>query len=122
MSDSVASKLRRPRPLDPYYAPWRGYRLRFWIFWMVWVGLAFAFALGQGPLQRLPEAIRNFLGLAVPFFPFVFFPASVGRWKCPRCAKPFLTAAVFPNVFARKCVHCGLPKWAPEDPDRRGKG
>ena len=33
-------------------------------------------------------------------------------FRCPRCGKPFFTTTWYRNPFARKCVHCGLPKYA----------
>lgn len=40
-------------------------------------------------------------------------------WRCPRCHQPFFTRrwrwCTFHNVFARRCLNCGLPKWAPHD-------
>jgi hypothetical protein len=33
------------------------------------------------------------------------------RWPCPRCGRPFGKTFWWHNPFARKCVHCGLPKW-----------
>jgi hypothetical protein len=42
-------------------------------------------------------------------------------WSCPRCGKPFHTRisrfARWVNPFARRCIHCGLPRWAQSDPD-----
>jgi hypothetical protein len=37
----------------------------------------------------------------------------LSQWRCPRCGKWF-TAKWWYNkgFFARKCVHCGLPKYA----------
>lgn len=34
-------------------------------------------------------------------------------WPCPRCGRPFHASWCYGNLFARRCVHCGLPKWAP---------
>jgi hypothetical protein len=35
-------------------------------------------------------------------------------WACPRCGRPFHLGWFYGNPFARRCVHCGLPKWAPK--------
>lgn len=38
---------------------------------------------------------------------------SVLRFRCPRCNEPFgATRWYNKSVFARKCVHCGLPKYS----------
>ena len=39
-------------------------------------------------------------------------------FRCPCCKKHFYTRVLSGNAFARSCVHCGLPNWAP-GPDGR---
>jgi hypothetical protein len=34
-------------------------------------------------------------------------------WPCPSCGRPFFLTWLGNNCFARRCLHCGLPKWAP---------
>jgi hypothetical protein len=34
------------------------------------------------------------------------------RWSCPSCGRCFHVCWWHGNVFARRCVHCGLPRWA----------
>ncbi len=41
-------------------------------------------------------------------------------WKCPQCGKRFFMTWYISNSFGRKCLHCGLPKWA--DPEDDGEG
>jgi hypothetical protein len=34
-------------------------------------------------------------------------------FDCPRCGKPFSTTYLYsPGWLARKCLHCGLPKYS----------
>ena len=33
--------------------------------------------------------------------------------RCPRCENRFFIRGFGRNHFARRCLHCGLPKWAP---------
>jgi hypothetical protein len=33
-------------------------------------------------------------------------------FPCPRCGRPFFQAGRRRSLFARRCLHCGLPKWA----------
>jgi hypothetical protein len=33
-------------------------------------------------------------------------------WPCPRCGKWFAATWWYRNPFARRCVHCGLPKYS----------
>lgn len=54
-----------------------------------------------------------FLAVALPALGTVFLAQlRVIRWPCPRCGRPFLATWYYSNSFARRCVHCGLPKWA----------
>ena len=52
-------------------------------------------------------------------FAWMVFFAIAGnvfvRFPCPRCGKPFFAKWWYYNTFARRCVHCGLPKYG--DPD-----
>lgn len=33
-------------------------------------------------------------------------------FRCPRCQQRFFSDGPYRNSFTRKCLHCGLPKWA----------
>jgi hypothetical protein len=35
------------------------------------------------------------------------------QWRCPRCRKPFHKTFWYYNGFAKRCLNCRLPKWAP---------
>lgn len=39
-------------------------------------------------------------------------------WPCPRCGKPFFRGGTWagPNMFTRRCLHCGLGTAADEVP------
>lgn len=39
---------------------------------------------------------------------------------CPRCGKPFASTWIYQNPLASRCLHCGLPRGAPCDPDWNG--
>lgn len=43
----------------------------------------------------------------------------IAWWRCPRCGKLF--AGYWRGSFAKKCVHCGLPKFAPNPNDLAAK-
>ena len=42
--------------------------------------------------------------------------ARARDWKCPRCGNTFFSSKNYRNVFAQKCVHCGLTKYAKSEP------
>src|SRR3982074_3300647 len=64
----------------------------------------------------------HFLSTFTPAFVLAFawmaFSVIAGnvalRFRCPRCGKWFFAKWWYHNTLARRCVHCGLPKY--EDP------
>jgi hypothetical protein len=91
-------------------------RLRNW-FWFIWLGyvpIVFAFMV----------LIRTLFGTFIPSFVlalawmtlFLVVGIRLSSWHCPRCGKWFSGAWWYSKgFFARKCVHCGLPKFATSD-------
>jgi len=43
-------------------------------------------------------------------------------FPCPRCNKPFFRDILYHNSFAKKCVHCGFPKWGELTGNEKEKG
>lgn len=37
----------------------------------------------------------------------------IAFYRCPRCGGLFSSSFFYSNAFARRCLHCGLKKWAP---------
>ncbi|MBI1741049.1 MAG: hypothetical protein HYR57_09260 [Candidatus Koribacter versatilis] len=55
-----------------------------------------------------PAFVTAFLWMAL----FVYTGARVQLWRCPRCGKWFSAKWWYNKGFlARRCVHCGLPKY-----------
>gem|GEM_PF-922354 len=60
----------------------------------------------------------SFLRLAIPCIAIAFLGGmgALGLtwtlWRCPQCHRRFFTNFIVTNQFSRKCMHCGLPKWA----------
>ena len=56
---------------------------------------------------------------------FFFVSGEYVYWSCPRCGMPYhylvRSYGRWNNPFARRCVHCGLPKWVDSDPDSKLK-
>jgi hypothetical protein len=82
--------------------------------------LLFAF-VGYIPAVALTEILTTwmFKTATPPFvvaFSWMAFYAVAGirlqRFKCPRCSRLFFAKWWYHNMFARGCVHCGLPKYA----------
>ncbi len=104
-------------PADPYYSQWMTYRS----LWRRSLGLTLLLFFGGGLLSL---ALVQVLWPAAPMWvqPVSVLPWVVAaivasqapiRWPCPRCGKKFHATFWFYNGFAQRCVHCGLPKWAP---------
>jgi len=105
-----------------YTAAWRDYRKRILVFWAVFLGY-------------MPGVLVLFFGIGLPISaligikPDYFFYPLAGSWMlafliaslraglfcCPRCGKWFFATWWYRNPLTRKCVHCGLPKWANTD-------
>ena len=109
-------------PENPYDLAWREYRRIWWrsaalTFSFFFLGTPLAAALVQILFPEAPLGLR-FAAMA----PFVGAAILAGqapiRWRCPRCGKPFHAAKGWHNGLARRCLNCGLPKWAGHDPDR----
>ena len=43
---------------------------------------------------------------------FIVADIRIAFWPCPSCGLRFFTRGIwFGRVFARRCLHCGLPVW-----------
>jgi len=104
---------RNPRP-SPYAAAWREYAWRRrggTLLMVLWFALFVLVAVR-----------RTRMGWAG--FVFLFFPqmTAVCLWgfRCPRCQRRFAvskTSGRWQANAVESCVHCGLPRGAPADPD-----
>jgi hypothetical protein len=107
---------------EPSYSEqWRDWRKRRNIVWLIFLGyipgvIAIFFSvLFLFRLIGLPAAWDGpaFYAIAGSWmFSFIVAGIYAGYFPCPRCHKPFFVTWWYRNPFARKCVHCGLPKWA----------
>ena len=95
-----------------HHCHWQNYKRRRLWFFAIWLGyIPGVFALGY-PLTRL-------FGSDIPIYVvagawMLAFAASgiyMSAFPCPSCHKPFFYTWWFHNPFARRCVHCGFPKW-----------
>jgi hypothetical protein len=80
--------------------------------------LAIFFAIGL-PLSALTGTKPDYFGFAIAscwIAVCVVTGWRVALFSCPRCHKWFFATWWYRNPFARKCVHCGLPKWANSEP------
>jgi hypothetical protein len=105
-----------------YEAAWRDFRKRSIILWAAALGyvpgMAFISIAIVLPLSALtgikPDNIV--LPVAVCWLATIVITGFYrSLFRCPRCGKEFFWGSWFVNSFARKCMHCGLRKWARAD-------
>ena len=100
---------------DDYTEKWRRYRRLRNLFWLIW--------LTYVPAGYVVFKLLDFLHVTSEgiFYAFALIWmagfAATGIWlgnlKCPKCGKRFSATKWFDWGFlARKCVHCGLRKYA----------
>lgn len=116
MQNDAPYREHHPRPLAPYAAAWREYawRERFAlllsVFW--WLGLAW-----------LAWRLRPFILFVM--VPFPLKALMLRGFRCPRCDLPFGVgpgSTLLGVARTERCVHCGLKKGAPADPDELAAG
>src|SRR6202043_556911 len=99
--------------MSDYQQQWKRYKL--------WRNLALLALAGFLPVILLARVIARIFNLPLLFIiiAFAWFlliataGSEVSYWRCPRCGKPFsITWWYRLGVYARRCVHCGLPKYS----------
>jgi predicted RNA-binding Zn-ribbon protein involved in translation (DUF1610 family) len=93
------------------YNRWPEYRRRTRVA-LVFVFGGLLFIAGLGLLVRGTglEVVGSVLIMAW-FCGSVVTTYRAGGFRCPRCGEQFFKTNFYHNGFARRCVHCGLPKW-----------
>ena len=97
--------------MDPRHPdPWREYRRRKRL--MILVALAGLVLFGAGvAVARAHRSAKPFyVGLAVCVGMVAWTSTALSEFPCPRCGEPFHYRGRSRNLFARKCMHCQLPK------------
>src|SRR5579859_3043756 len=93
-------------------SPWRACQLRERLL----IGLLLGYVPG---VLAIGVTLDNLAGSKIPvfvvavgwMFALAFAGVALKTFPCPRCGKHFFRSLDYHNTFARKCVHCGLPKW-----------
>lgn len=91
---------------------WSDYRRRVRRLIGVWLGgfaiaACLASALSYTPARDWAPLAVGILWMAM----FVVAAMRVQVFRCPQCRHAFFKATWYYWPFARRCVHCGLPKW-----------
>ena len=103
----------------PYREAWEDFRRRRRRTIIVLAGW-FVLLAGIGVLGRVsPSAQRRAAPVALAYAALM---AAVGlhwsSWRCPRCGRRFALRQKGQPRAGGACIHCGLPRWAEDDPDR----
>jgi uncharacterized membrane protein len=95
---------------------WEDYKRRVRWFFGGWLGGFAVVALLAALLNRLSlgEVALSLLGPTWIVL-IIVVAVRVQLFKCPRCHRQFFKAFWYYSPFARRCVHCGLPKWGCTD-------
>jgi hypothetical protein len=96
-----------------YEQQWLEYKKRRALFMFVFVGYGASVAVISYLTQNLSynHKLTNILG----FSWFLFMIVAIGRlqvWRCPRCGERFFMKSYWHNLFASRCLHCGLEKYS----------
>ncbi|MES2921092.1 MAG: RNA 2'-phosphotransferase [Verrucomicrobiota bacterium] len=93
---------------DPKKSAWDGYQ-RWKVITLFTLPLwVFPFYMQGWPIKWA----RDLFVFWIPFFILHNLAfAFITYFRCPSCRQYFFYDFPFPMPFARKCVHCGLPKW-----------
>jgi hypothetical protein len=94
--------------------PWQEYRKRRNLALFAFLGympVAFVFALVT--IRLFHTTTPAFIAASSWMMFHVVASMRFTSVRCPRCHKWFFRKWWYHNGFARRCVHCGLPKYAP---------
>ena len=100
------------RVLTDYRKEWKSYRRRLWAAVAAW-----AVPPVLVKLAGLGGALEIAL-IAAWLFLFTLSMVRLYSFRCPRCHEWFFLKSLRNHPLAKNCVHCGLPKHAPSDPDQ----
>jgi hypothetical protein len=102
-----------PTEMSDFQQNWKRYKF--------WRKLALLALAGFLPVILMARVIARIFNLPVLFiiisFAWFLLIATAGGvvsyWRCPRCGKQFrITSWYRMGVSARRCVHCGLPRYS----------
>ncbi|HEV2424495.1 MAG TPA: hypothetical protein VGZ29_06685 [Terriglobia bacterium] len=101
--------------MDSYRQQWAEYKRRRNTLVLLLLGYIPAVIAVLGASRLLFRSMSPAYAAAVLFMiPPVIAGIRFNNWPCPQCGKSFHSTGWTYNSFARKCLHCGLKKYAAE--------
>ena len=94
---------------------WTDYRRRRLQFYSAWLGGPVLISLLAFIKERMTPQILSFVFSALGLLWMTTFAVTAlrfQRFRCPQCDKLFFGTRRHVNPWARRCIHCGLPKWS----------
>jgi hypothetical protein len=85
--------------------------------WFVYLGgLPVAAAVAWLASRLFDTKIPGMVAAIAWMVAYMVIGFRIQLWPCPRCGKRFSAKWWYNKwLFARKCVHCGLPKYSNSD-------
>jgi hypothetical protein len=101
--------------VEDYTENWRKYKRTRNLFWLMFVGyVPVVFAVSLLLFKLLHNTSPGFAFALAWMAGWMVTGIRLNTWRCPRCGKWFAAKWWYnKGFFARKCVHCGLPKYTP---------
>ena len=102
---------------------WEQLRRRQYWFWGTFLTYLPAGALTAVMARRFTDSeVPLCVTAGIWMVAFLTTGLRLNRARCPRCQRPFFSRGFFghSNVFARRCLNCGLGKYAKSDAEVPG--
>ena len=94
--------------------PWQEYRKRRKLALFAFLGyMPVVFVIALVSIRLFHTTIPAFVAALSWMVFYAVASMRCSSFRCPRCQKWFFAKWWYHNGFARRCVHCGLPKYAP---------
>jgi|SRR3989442_11728337 len=106
-----------------YESDWREYRRLVRRCLLIWLGYLPVCGLAAYVGAKLLDSFKPvfvvwlfWVGL------LLYYGNAVQGWRCPRCGEWFFRTSWINWPLARRCLHCGLPKYAKEGQEFKAPG
>jgi hypothetical protein len=99
--------------VSDYQEEWSDYRKRRNRFVLVFLTYVPVVGVSMVVTGRLIHTATPGIALAIGWMVlFAVTGIRLQRFPCPRCGEAFFARGIYHNIFARKCLNCGLAKYS----------
>jgi hypothetical protein len=104
----------RPNEYQENWQRYRKLRNLYFVIWLGYIPAVYVFTVLMS--KAFGTFFPSFVFAGIWMLMFAATGARLSTWPCPKCGKWFSVSWWYnKSFFARKCVHCGLPKFADSD-------